>query len=1231
MRKMAIKHTPEQRQAITITDRNLIVSAGAGAGKTSTLVERIYNLLADQRADINRMLIVTFTRLAAEEMKSRLTTRLEKALADPALATGLRIHLEEQRYQLPRAQISTIHSFCLEMISAFPEKAGLAPGFELMLEQEIRLFQRQYVSRRIEKAFEDEGDEAKALTIILDQLHPISGIERLPDMVLSMFRFLDSVPDHDQFLALAEKNFRRASSSNPLHDSHQSVEIQKYIDWKLGEVREHLEKLLSIPQDDLHSNYRPQIHHCEDLISWLIRYEREPLGQDSFEEFVDRIGFPKLGIVKEEDRSETDTLFRDLREEVKEKLKALKSQLSLFTEENLAQDFYSSAELSTTLLRDIAIPWYSDLFTEHLKNRRLTFSHLERLTYRLLYEPDGSYSMISVFYRQHFQHVLVDEFQDVNELQFAIVQAISRPAAHPDGGNLFVVGDVKQSIYQFRQAEPALFLDVYRTSREHDNSAEGRPDTRINLRSNFRSAPALLDEFNGVFGKLFREKTCGVDYFQGHAFDAGRTVDGIRKPGFTIDLIDDAEAADDGLSRDEREAKHTAARIQALGPPWRDICILLRSTVGASAAMAEALNELNIPVYTDARLGFLTAVEVLEFQAILQAVYNPYHEHALLGMLRGPAARWSADQLLALRAIDRRAFLYDNLRSMRDSDQAAAQVLDHLERWRTESARRPMAELFSIIYDDLDLLESSSVRPGGDQRRLNLEHLQEQARIFDQFMRKGLGEFLSFLEDLLDNDEDFAPPSLLREDADVVRIMSFHQSKGMEFPVVFLPFLGRKFNDRDLSQPFLFHREHGFATKFRDIAPPPDAPNPPLYEIFRTLRRNKNRAEELRLLYVAMTRAKEAVYLSASINHPREKLISAAGEPSRMSDTQILSANQFSDWIVAFAARRFPHIPDDDRPLCDGIASLRLPAPQSIGLEVSDAESEIDAPQSSQFIANFSERAAYVTQLAGKESADQIRAKVSVTELKRLYDSTRDPETPSPPLGARRKLAPEDWMPDSLLEEKPKGISRGLATHRFLALCDMEGIAFRGVKLSEERDRLAEEKFLTEEEAQAVALHDIAWFLNQPLGRRVRSNAMLLHRERPFTCAITPDNFPKENFRGPMILQGVADLLFQAPDGWVLIDYKTDYCGPDALKLDALIESYRPQTNLYRFMAERALEAPVAQCFLVFLQGQRVVEMDGPIDLAREIRAMIEAGAVLTEPPSAAAQRELPMRPPARV
>lgn len=1177
--------TPAQRDAIDARPRRgLVVSAGAGAGKTAVLVERVLTTLLDETspASLDQFLIVTFTRAAAENMRAQLERRLRLAVEAAADRPSRADHLEAQLAELPRARISTLHSFCLDLVVAHATELGLPPALDIMSPEETSLFLKQFLHDRTEALLADPT-HARATAEAIRSLDPTGDAEAFFRLLSGWIATLEAQPDPDAFCrsqvtlwedaAARGARWQESALGRSLLDARARVAAQ---------VRELVMRLLRVaPLGDSTASREAFVQVLSALAGSLHGWSPES-----------PIALPGKSELTFRKKPKSDDPLRSELDRVKEELLAGVQTLAAWQAFDVPAYFAHRAPrmrfvvdvLGSTLLRD----YRAALLAE----RRLTFNLLEHFALRLLRGADGKPSAIARDLSEGLREVLVDEFQDISPSQDAILSALCDPTRRL-GPMLFRVGDVKQSIYAFREADPSIFLGAMKAAATAD-PAEHR---RIDLNSNFRSLPAVLEEANALFEHAFSETVGGIRYDETHRLQAGRTRPAPEPASrfspaiefralFTDEAPEDDEAEDDdSMSRDQREAAHMARCVRAIGPPWRDIVVLLRKTKGHAAAIVEAFKREGIPTFTSARTEFLTQPEVLEVLALLRTVWNPFDEVALLGALRGIAG-WSEEELVRLRLSARGAYR-DALESAATdgalpiSGKAAAFLRD-LARWQAASTRQNMEDFVADLFNEHHLLERAAVRIGGDARRLNLLALLERARQFDGFARRGLGRFLQFLQDLLDRDQDFAAPAAAPEHADVVRILSIHQSKGLEFPIVVLPFLGTKFNQDDLKAPILVARDGRIA--LRGLWP--DAPDAfdPLREEVRESRRRLLLSEELRLLYVAITRAEERVIASASFRSARESFAETQARRAELPDAEArgLSARRMADWFVDEATRRFgadPFAGTESVDCNDGGFCLRVQPPDARAddqpREASPPAAGIDARVVAQLA---SACAQWQSDYERWPRFPRLRAKTSVTELKRMADAA-DPESPPAAPAARERRAPA--------EGSAGGRGVGIATHRFLALCDLEELS-RGRALREELARLVQERYLSPEESQQVLLREVFDFFNSDLGTQYRENAGSVRREVPFTF---PVEMPAEGFGlPPVLLQGVVDAYFTTSEGGiVLIDFKTDWCGEGGIELPRLEAAYSRQLRLYRAGLEHALRRPVHEAYLVFLRARQPV------------------------------------------
>ncbi len=1188
-------YTPEQQRCLDITDRNIIVSAGAGTGKTHTLIGRIFELMTrdENPVEIDQLMVVTFTRAAASEMKVRLEKSLHAAVSSGDLSKKQEKHLRQQMYLLPRARISTLHSFCLDLITSHSREARISPGFDLMSEQEDRLLHHQFLKDKIDEVLSRPEEDAtrSVVTRVLDQLDTFTGPDQLRQQIYQLQVFLSTMPNPEFFVEEA---------TDAYFDNEPSA-----LAMKLSEefLRNKLEDILSE-----YEAFRPdtsdwQVKTKEDYFAFrgFLKQLRDCIESDSIQEnyvnFLKGYEVPRYPSGK---KTQEEDNYKVIRKSLQSDLKKLPQAEDLLITEKGMERWNAGKEICHVILKDCALRWLNELYQTYIDSRRINFSLLEHLALKIL-SPNGEPSTVAQSYQRQFEYILVDEFQDINATQQRVISSVARP---PENGNLFIVGDIKQSIYRFRRADPSIFLGIYDKARKDSDEGKKPEWTGINLTRNFRSNPSLLLEMNRLFVETLREDVVGIDYTDGHEFIPGGDEKAlptqVHLSLFKKEMPPKEEHGDSSTDAEEdqeddytEEAKYIAKVIREKGPPWNQYAILLRSAVGSVVQLAEALKEYDIPFFTESKLGFLTAVEILEFQGLLKFINNPYDDQACLSALRGPAFRLSEEDIFALRIESKKDYFIDIVRNLAvsnpDHQTRPLAILSQLEKWQEASSRASMGQFLQNLIDEIHLLDSAMVRPAGEQRERNLLQILQYAYQFDQFQVKGLDQFLSFLDELLEEGEDFATPTPPSGDQDVVRIMSIHKSKGLEFPVVIYPFLGKEFNKRDAQKPFLLDESSGIATKYL-LKDDPENEKPLPYQILQSTISEKSLAEELRLIYVALTRAECQVYMSATLKSPAKKLAEVS-EIKSSSDKRLRylkNAKCPGDVILTGIAPRIPALPDnlDTDPFHHQVNEFRL--------NVYPDESYLDQfeQQESEQVDLFSgfDTSPYLEALHRIKEHDSnvsflsARAKISVSEVKRAFEAERDSETPPFRISSQSKDSTPDWIPSRFLrQEKKKGAERGQAIHRFLALCDIHEIAYGRRRLSEELDRLINESLLTEEQGKMIDLYALQWFFNGDLGKRLRVESARLHRERAFTISLKGEEIEGAPAHQHLIFQGVVDVLFQEDNSWVIVDYKTDYCGENLERLPSLKESYSTQLQLYQLLVERTLGQPVKECWLSFL------------------------------------------------
>lgn len=818
------KWTPEQEQAISLRGCNILVSAAAGAGKTAVLVERVIRQVTDEREplDLERLLAVTFTEKAAAEMKQRVRASLEAAVArapgEPRLSRQLAL--------LDRAQISTIHAFCLHVLRRYFYKAGIDPSFRVLDGNEAELLRQDALSEVFEALYQDEGEYGDAFTGLVDRYGGAQVDEGLQATVLRLHDFARSQASMDDWL------------DGAVASAAESVWQAPWMRFMIARAARDLSRALACAEDALTiargldgpEAYEPAIEaditFYRSTIDALNMALAEGGSPEVAIEAVLSFAFSRLKAERKSDPVKREQA-KDLRDRAKDLFSKVRDSVLARPAADLAREIEETRPFVAALVRVVRDldRRYSE---KKLDRGGVDFSDLERYCLKIL---ESDECQVARDIRKDYDCVLVDEYQDTNPLQERILSLVSRQDGEP--GNRFMVGDLKQSIYRFRLAEPRIFLEKFR------KYGKGRGGgTRVDLSHNFRSREDVISAVNHVFRRIMTEEAGEIEYGEDHELRKGATYPEVGD-AYTAEIhlverlsvLDPSEAdsgeagAGDGDKVEEfealeKEALVVADRINRMVDPanplmlwdskaksakpcsYRDIAILMRSTKDRANAVLEVLSRCDIPAYADTGTGYFQAREVEVALSLLSVIDNPRQDIPLAAVLRSPVVGLKPSDLAQVRAAFRKGEFFDAVRAFAREGAAAvgslglagilSDFLDRLDRWRTMARRLPLAEVLWTILRDTGYQDYVGGLPGGAQRQANLRALCDRAREFDSFGRHGLFRFLRFIEKIQDAKGDLGTARALGEHEDVVRVMSVHKAKGLEFPVVFVMDLGKQ-------------------------------------------------------------------------------------------------------------------------------------------------------------------------------------------------------------------------------------------------------------------------------------------------------------------------------------------------------------------------------------------------------------------------------------------------------
>ena len=1181
---MPVTLTPQQRAAVENRGGSLLVSAAAGSGKTRVLVDRLFRYVTEERRSIDDFLIITYTRAAAAELRGKIAAELSRRMGENPSNT----HLRRQLLRVYQADIKTVDAFCTallrentHLLARDEDKHALTPDFRVLDDGEAALIRRRVLTRTLSAFYETLTPGGEQLADTLGAGRDDSALEEL---VLELYDKLQSHASPESWLLQSRAAWESPAPSfdeTPYAQALLTVLRRRAAHWA-NQLRRAAERTEG--GSPLKSGYG-------------VRFLQAAQGFQSLSEAPDwetartlsaAVTFPKL--VTPKGRKE-DPLVLSLKQTwdgAKAALKPLQSWLDVTGEEAL-EDLRAVAPAMLALL-DLTADFSAAFRAEKLRLNAADFSDQEHLALLLLVRPDGTPTDLGLQVSARYAEILVDEYQDTNEVQNAIFRAVSR-----DGKNLFTVGDVKQSIYRFRLADPTIFLRKYAAFKPHTEAQDGE-DRKLTLSQNFRSRREILDAANFVFENILSVEMGDLDYNEDAALHFGAAYYPPRTGCQTEYHLLTArqKSAEDPrpVKKLTAEARLVARRVRELldeGYPVtdpdgtlrpcapEDIVILMRSPGSRLAAFAAALAEQNVPCSFQEESGFYETMEVSTAVSLLQLIDNPRQDVPLVSVLRSPIFGFKPDRLAELRAAAPGGDFYQAVAASGSPDCAA--FLETLASLRLAARDMSVHRLLWHIYNKLNLLGLYGAMDRGLERRENLIALARQAEKFESGGAKGLFAFVTRLRRLLETGE--APPASSATAAGGVRLMSVHKSKGLEFPIVILADLDHAFSRQDFDASVLVHPTLGLGPRRVDLNRKIRYPTLARAAIEETLRR-ENLAEEQRVLYVAMTRPKEKLILVHSLYFAETRLQRLAASAALPVPPEAVAAcRTFGEWLLLPLLCRPESWPLHDLAGTEPPAPAEpLPSPWQIRLH--DAADYREAPPRPGLPAEgetpetpFDPALLSFVYPYRRESF--LPAKLTATQLKgRPLDQEIAENAAHTPY-----LRP---LSQPRFRREQKGLTpaeRGTATHLVLQRLD-----FADPDVPAQIAALAGKGLLTPAQARAVDVAALRRFLASPLAQELRSAQAAGRtplREYRFTLLVPAREYdPRAASEDSILLQGVADLCFETDSGLTVVDFKTDRVSAPP-EIAARAEVYRPQLQAYSLALSRCLGRPVTRRVLYFL------------------------------------------------
>ncbi len=1182
---MGITFTSEQQQVIDLRNRNILVSAAAGSGKTAVLVERIITRLTKDQPPLNvdQLLITTFTEAAAAEMKERIHAAIEKALE----ANPDNLHLQRQATLIHQAQITTIHKFCLSVIREHFHAIDLEPGFRVGEEGELKLLQQDVVRDVIERAYQDATPEFLSFVECFSTGKDDANLEAL---ILQLYEYSRSYPKPDAWLDLCASQYDICSGNDLEHKQYVQELLDEVHDC-LREIRELLCYGIEVcDAEDGPAVYKKTLLADLETIDPL-------LAADTFQDMyqvASKLKFVTLATNRDVTVDERKIQYvQGIRKEVKSYVEHLKKDFFYDEPTVLAADMVFMHEKIKMLIQ--LVKCFAEQFTIEKRAKNLIdFSDMEQYALQILTkEEDGHLvsSDVAETYQHRFAEIMIDEYQDSNYVQEAIMTSVS--GVSKGNYNIFMVGDVKQSIYRFRLSRPELFMEKFRAYSTTDGE-----ERRIDLHKNFRSRREVLDSTNFIFHQIMIPRFGGIEYDEKAALHVGANYDDRAGNETEVLLIEMPKSK--AQERIELEAEVIGTRIKELMEShtildkhtgeyrplrYSDIVILTRTAKGFTEVFSKVLEQVGIPTYACSKEGYFETQEIRVVLNYLQILDNPRQDIPFTSVLVSMFGGITEEELAYIRSGCDAKTMYDCVQQYRrhgESEELKERLCAFLSMYESFRNQVPYTAIHVLLWN---ILEKTGYRdyiaafPGGEQRTANLEMLIEKAIAFEGTSYKGLFNFVRYIEQLEKYDIDYGEANLMNEHHDVVSIMTIHKSKGLEFPIVFVAGMSKKFNLRDTTSSLVVHSELGVGAEAIDPVMRTKAPTF-IRKIIQLKVLRESVAEQLRVLYVAMTRAKEKLIMTAVVSELEAELQKCSylrgHKETPLSYYHLVRADKYLDWVLPALYRNqcmetilekhqlsipFQHplfrveLPvivrnvtiDElaEKELCeqlaDDITRESLLAWDTCRVYDEDMRKKLEEQLSYEY---------------PYKAYRSIKQKLSVSELKKREYMDEDGEV---------TYKDEEIIPllPKFLQEKEAltGASKGTAYHKLLEILDLAK-EYDEANLIHAISQFVAEGFLTEEMAECIRPQEILGFLNSPIGKRVRiaSQNEVYHAEQPFVIGIDAKRvYPQADTQELVLVQGIVDVYFEEDGELVILDYKTDKVQCES----ELAERYHAQLNYY--------------------------------------------------------------------
>lgn len=1183
---MGVSWTDEQWQAIDNRGGTLLVSAAAGSGKTAVLVQRVLDRVTDPEhpCDVDSFLIVTFTKAAASEMRGKIAD----ALTDLAAKQPQNLRLRRQLMLVHRAKITTVHAFCMGLVKEHFHELGLPPEFRTADDSEQTVMQNEVLEDVLEAQYAVGREEFSAL------VEAVSGgrdDRQLATLVLETFRNLQSSPKPKRELEQYRQKFVR--EFDRLADTDWGIALLREAESRIAYGIAVLDDALDEMQgaDGVQDKYEPVFaqdkQQAENLLTlvqdgaWDAAVQLCAQIRDTFKRIPAIRGY--------EDKAFLDAL-KDRRNSWKTIVKDMAEKVLCVTEQEVREDMRMMAPAVCALCDTVQL--FMDAYqAEKLRRGVVDFNDLEHFAVQLLVDEHDAPTQLAR--EMHFSEIMVDEYQDTNAVQDAIFRAVS-----DDEKNIFMVGDVKQSIYRFRLANPDIFLHKYQAYHDAEQVFDDAP-RRVVLSKNFRSRPEVLDGVNYLFSALMSEELGDLAYTDREALHVGASfpqgTDDYRTEFCVLETKSDEEDAPETI---RQEAAYCASRVREMLDtgfrvtdkqtgqlrPCRpeDFVILLRSVKNKAGVFQQELISRGIPAGADASEDIFGTPEILTLVSWLEIVDNPQQDVPLLAALNSPIGGFTEEELAEIRLCDMDNPYYDALTAAAQTMPKAQTFLEQLQELRVLASDLPVHQLLWHIVDQTGAMGVFGAMPNGRVRQNHITALIELAGSFERGGSRGLFAFVRYIRELREAGSEVSAPEAERT-GDMVRIMTIHKSKGLEFPIVILANCTKRFNEMDLHKAVLLHPHMGISMRCRDMQRGLQYDGLDRLAMASVLRREMV-SEELRVLYVALTRAKEKLICTAAMHDVQSKLEkwAAISVLDPIPPYALSGANQYALWMAVPLLRHPQALPL--RELLHRLPALDTNAPDCFTVRMIPYQRQ-DDEQPEQETGQFVEQEDIQAPELKSYAADVLRdlpSKLTATAITTSFQAAEAGEQTEAPKQQAELRRP-------FFEREARGLTPseiGTAHHLFLQFCDFARCETAEGR-AQELMRLRDKRILSPEQADAIDLRQIEAFFSSDL--YAQFGQATVRREFKFSILVPAQDYYEEakGFDEQLLMQGVIDCLLETEQGLTVIDFKTDRVSKQFAAQRA--ETYRAQLSAYKRAAETVFGKPVTGCALYFLSSRQTI------------------------------------------